>query len=140
DRHRLYPGMTASVTLVRRTHPHTWKLPSAALEFSPAESQQTAAAKAKLAKWQKRPDVAEWKAVWVQDEHKQPWPIFVRTGGRNTAGDTGITANEYTEVLDWDPDLQPRPDPSNSATFPRVITGGPPPAASWQDKLKVKLF
>jgi hypothetical protein len=44
-------------------------------------------------------------------------------------------------VMDWDPDLQPRPDPSNKATYPHVITGGPPTSASsWQDKLKVKLF
>jgi HlyD family secretion protein len=138
---RLYPGMTASVTLVRRTHPHAWKMPSVALEFSPSDHQQTAAAKAKLAKWQKRPDAADWKSVWVLDEQKHPWPIFIRTGGKNPEGETGITANEFTEVLEWDPELQPRPDPSNRATYPHVITGSPPAStSSWQDKLKVKLF
>lgn len=140
-KYRLYPGMTASVTLVRRTHPHAWKMPSVALEYSPPENHQTVAAKAKLAKWQKRPDAAEWKSVWILDEHQHPWPIFVRTGGKDTAGETGITANEFTEVLEWDPDLQPQPEGSNPATYPHVITGNPPASASsWQDKLKVKLF
>ncbi|HXG10381.1 MAG TPA: efflux RND transporter periplasmic adaptor subunit [Gemmataceae bacterium] len=119
---KLRPGMTtASLDIIRRKHDNTWKMPTSAINFQLDEHFLTEAARAKLARWEQRPDQDQWKPVWVLDAAKKPWPIFVRVGGKTTQGDTGIRDPQYYEVLDWDPELSPRPDPANPATYPRVI-------------------
>jgi hypothetical protein len=49
---------------------------------------------------------------------KKPWPVFVRTGGTD-----GIQDVQFTEVLEWDPEVRTRLDPKDAATFPRLIIG-----------------
>jgi HlyD family secretion protein len=122
----LRPGMTAAVDITLRTHHDVWKIPTAALSFQLDEHYQTEAAKEKLAHWQGKPKAEEWKLVWILRSDNKPWPIFVRIGGRNAAGETGITDSQYNEVLEWDPDLNPKPDPRERATWPQVLTGAPP--------------
>src|SRR5262249_43969177 len=97
---KLRPGMTAAVDIILRRHSSTWKMPTAALNFQLEEPYQTEAAKAKIARWQDRPDRDDWKLVWILDEHKKPWPIFVRIGGKNAAGETGIKDGQHNEVLE----------------------------------------
>ena len=65
----------------------------------------------------------------VGPENK-PWPVFVRVGGTNAKGEPGLQDAQYTEVLEWGPELKPQPDPANKATYPRVIIGLPPPKKS----------
>lgn len=122
---RLRPGMTASVDIIRRQHDNVWKLPTAALSFQADERHQTEAAKAKLAKWQERSDKDQWKPVWVLDANKKLAPVFVRVNGKNAKGETAIKDAQFTEVLEWDPELQPQPDPKAASTHPRVITAAP---------------
>ncbi len=126
----LRPGMTVSANIVRRTHPDTWKLPAAALDFEPARQDQTEAALAKLARGGERSRADQWRTVWILDAESKPWPIFVRIGGANAAGDKGIADGQYVEVLEWEAELQPRPNPKESATYPRVIIGKPPSKSS----------
>jgi HlyD family secretion protein len=123
---KLRPGMTATVNIILRTHNDAWKIPTQALEFQPEERSRTEAAKAKLSTWQKREDADHWKPVWILDAKKQPWPIFVRIGGKNAAGEKAITDGRFNEVLEWDPEITPSLDAKNPATFPKLITGGPP--------------
>jgi HlyD family secretion protein len=125
---RLRPGQTATVDIVRRVHDPVWKVPASALSFQPAESWLTEAAKAKLAHWQNVKDHDQWKPVWVVDSDGKPWPIFIRVGGRNASGETGIQDAQATEVLEWDPELSPKPDPNRPETIPQLIIGVPPPA------------
>src|SRR4029077_20004490 len=47
----LRPGLTANVDILRRAHEGVWKLPAAALSFQ-LEGAPTAAAQAKLQRWQ----------------------------------------------------------------------------------------
>jgi HlyD family secretion protein len=122
----LRPGMTVSVTIIQRTHPGVWKLPVAALDIQPDKQDLTGAANAKLARWQDIDRTQQWKLVWVLNADGKPWPIFVRTGGENVAGEAGIANGQYLEILEWDPELEPKPDPKEPATHPRVITGTPP--------------
>jgi hypothetical protein len=126
----LRPGMTVSATIHLRTHTEVWKMPALALDFQVPENEQTEAARAKLARWQERKDSEEWMPAWVLDEHRDPWPIFVRTGGKNAGGQTGISDGRYAEVLEWDPDLKPQPDPHTPATFPKLIIGSAPARSS----------
>ncbi len=135
---RLRPGMTASVDLIRREHAHAWKMPTAALTFRPADRQIAEAAREKLAQWQERSDAAEWKPAWILNGTK-PWPIFVRTGGTNAAGETGIQDPQFTEVLEWDPEVAGTLDPKDAATFPRVIIAGPPTASDTPFHIPIKL-
>jgi HlyD family secretion protein len=121
----LRPGLTASVDIVRRAHDRAWKLPNAALNFQPEESVITPAARAKLARWQEHKDRPLWRAIWVRGTDQRPWPVFVRTGGNNAQGEPGLSDSQFTEVLEWDPELSPRPEPGKPATYPRVIIGMP---------------
>jgi HlyD family secretion protein len=120
----LRPGMTASVTLLLRTRSATWKVPTGALEYEPAKGERTAAAVAKLARWEARPDRESWRPVWVPGVAGRPWPVFVRVGGAGPDGRPGITDGRFTEAFEWDPDLDPKPTPGAADTHPRLIAGG----------------
>jgi HlyD family secretion protein len=119
----LRPGMTATIDIVRRKHEQAWKMPNAALSFQLEESYQTPEAKAKLDEWKARPDSDNWKNVWIL-KNKKPWPLFVRVGGTNAQGDTGIRDGQFTEVLEWDPELGS--PPADAAHLPQVIIAAPP--------------
>jgi HlyD family secretion protein len=120
---KLRPGLTASVDIIRRSHHDAWKVPSAALNFEPAAEQQSAAARRKLAQRDNLPHPDEWQTVWVPGADGKPWPIFVRTGGKDEHGETGITADRFTEALQWDAEVK---DPAAL----QVITAAPPPKKS----------
>jgi HlyD family secretion protein len=122
---QLRPGMTASVDIVIRKHERVWKLPVAALNVEIPEGYLTAEARERLAAWQSGPDREEWKPVWLLRENGKPWPIRVRTGGWGRHGEPGIREVQHCEVLDWDEDLTPVPDPAVPETYPRVIVGVP---------------
>lgn len=122
----LRPGMTANVDMVVRSHRDAWKVPSAAVNFQLDKNYTPTAAEAKLGEWQKRKDRDDWKHVWILDGLRKPWPVFVRVGGVNRAGETGIKDGLFTEVLEWDPDLNPPPSPGDPRSYPRVIVGAPP--------------
>lgn len=136
----LRPGMTVSVNIVRRMHAGVWKLPAAALEVEPDKLDQTEAVRAKLARWRERRDGEQWRSVWVLDAGRKPWPIFVRIGGKNAAGERGISDGQYVEVLEWESELEPKPTPREPATYPYVIIGKPSARSSGlfeQPSLKV---
>lgn len=123
---RLKPGMTAPVDIIRRKHDNTWKMPTSAISFQLEEQYLTDAARSKLAQWDGRD---QWKPVWVLDAaSKKPYPMFIRVGGTNAAEEHGIrdTRTQFSEVLEWDPELKPTPNPSDPATYPKVIIGAPP--------------
>ena|GEM_PF-1648149 len=120
---KLRPGLTASVDIIRRSHHDVWKVPSAALNFEPAAEQQSAAARKKLAQRDSLPHSEEWQTVWIPGADGRPWPIFVRTGGKGAHGETGITADRFTEALQWDDEVK---DPA----MLQVITAAPPPKKS----------
>ncbi len=120
---KLRPGQTASVDIIRRAHRDAWKVPSAALNFEPDTEQQSDAARKKLATRDNLPHAEEWQTVWTLGDDGKPWPIFVRTGGKNEQGDTGIEEDRFTEALEWDADVK---DPAGL----RVITKAPPPKKS----------
>jgi HlyD family secretion protein len=122
----LRPGLTASLDIIRRAHEATWKLPAAAINFEPPVAQQTEAARAKLARLETLKDRDQWQTVWIVGADGKPWPIFVRTGGQNARGEPGIQDGQFTEVLEWDAELKPTPDPSNPSPM-QVITGMPAP-------------
>jgi multidrug efflux pump subunit AcrA (membrane-fusion protein) len=127
----LRPGMTAQVDIVIRRHEEVWKLPVAALSLQLDESYQTPPARAQLADWHRRHQAGEdWKPVWILNEQKKPWPIFVRVGGKyqsgRYAGQTGIRDGQYIEVLEWDPELAVQPRPGARETHPQVIINAPP--------------
>jgi HlyD family secretion protein len=119
----LRPGLTASVDVLRRVHEGVWKLPSAALNFQPDDALLSQAARAKLGRRLSARDRDLWHPVWVPGPGNKPWPVFVRLGGTNAQGEAGLQDSQFTEVLEWDPDLEPTPDPRVSSTFPRVIIG-----------------
>jgi HlyD family secretion protein len=121
----LLPGMTASVDIQLREHKNTWKAPAAAVSFQLDESFQDEAAKRKLHEWQLRTDASDWKPLWIMRAQK-PYPILVRLGGKNTRGETGIKDGQYQEILEWDPELTPKPDASKTGTIPQLIIAAPP--------------
>jgi HlyD family secretion protein len=121
---RLRPGLTASVDILRRTHESTWKLPVAALSFEPPPAQQSEAARVRLANRDNLTDPPQWRTVWTVGADGKPWPVFVRTGGTSAQGDPGIQDGQFIEVLQWDPRLESKPDPSNPSPL-QVITGMP---------------
>jgi HlyD family secretion protein len=127
---KLRPGMTAAVDIIRRRHDEVWKMPNSAISFQLDEYYQTEAARAKLARWQARPDSDQWKPIWVLDRDKKPWPIFIRVGGKDRKGEAGIRDGQHSEVLEWDPEMQPLPDPGSPASYPRAIIGAPPVSRS----------
>jgi hypothetical protein len=97
---KLGPGLTASLNIVRRLHHDTWKVPSATLHFEPYAKQQSNAAREKKAQRDSLPHPEQWETVWTVGEKGRPWPIFVRTGGKDKYGDE-ITdlARTVTTVL-----------------------------------------
>jgi HlyD family secretion protein len=137
----LRPGMTAAVDFILRRHADVWKAPTEALSLQLDEGYLAEAARAKLARWHDRKDADDWKPIWVVD-HQKPWPIFVRIGGRDKQGQTGIKDGQYNEILEWDPELEPKPDPKVSSTYPQVITNAPPLRAPgfFEKPPNVKLF
>lgn len=124
DEWMLRPGMTATVDIQRRKHENALKLPNAALNFQLDEHYQTPEAKAKLKDLERLKNPDEWRYVWVVKDQK-PWPVFVRTGGTNAQGKTGIKDGQFTEVLEWDPQ-EPRPDLRSEAGALQVIIAAPP--------------
>jgi multidrug efflux pump subunit AcrA (membrane-fusion protein) len=126
----LRPGRTVSVNIVRREHVGVWKLPAAALDIELDKQNQSEAANAKLARWREHAKGEQWRIVWILDSTRKPWPIFVRIGGKNAAGEGGISDGQYLEVLEWDPELKPQPNSKELATYPRVIIGKPSPRSS----------
>ncbi len=135
---RLRPGMTANVDILLRIHEAAWRMPVAALTFQPDPSLKSDAARAKLARWQQRKDAESWQSVWALGADRRPWPLFVRTGGRDARGQTGIQTAEYSEVLEWDPDILP-PLVDDEASYPRVVIAAPPPKRSFFTPPKIKL-
>jgi HlyD family secretion protein len=115
---RLRPGMTAAVDIIRRKHKDVWKMPTAALNFQMEDAYQSDAARERVAEWQ---DKKNWKPVWIWDTEKgKPWPIFVRIGGLDKAGEPGLKDSGFNEVLEWEPGQEPTGPP------PRVIISAPP--------------
>jgi hypothetical protein len=137
----LRPGMTVSVNIIRRTHAGVWKLPAAALDIELDQKEQSDSANAKLVHWREQTKREQWRTVWVLDARRKPWPVFVRTGGANAAGESGISDGQYVEVLDWDPELEPRPNAKEPATYPHVIIGKPSAHSSGLfDQPNLKIF
>jgi HlyD family secretion protein len=123
----LRPGLTASVDFLRRVHDPVWKVPAAALNLQVDPAQLTEAARAKLERPRNLPDPQDWRPVWVVGQQEKPWPVFVRVGGTNERGEPGIQDAQFSEVLGWDPELWPPPDPKDPWTWPRVIVALAPP-------------
>jgi HlyD family secretion protein len=123
----LRPGMTATVEIHRRHHENVWKMPAAAINFQLDEAyvKKDPATKAKIDHWQERNDRDNWKPVWILKD-KKPWPIFVRVGGIDKNRESGIKDGQFTEVLEWDPEVRPSLDPKDQTTFPKVIITAPP--------------
>lgn len=120
---RLRPGMTAAVDIMRREHTEAWKVPSSALNFQLHENYQSDAIRQRLAEWRDRTDASLWRPLWVWDPKEGgPWPVFVRVGGLNAAGDPGLKDAEFNEILEWEPGREPDP----RAPLPRVIINAPP--------------
>jgi len=133
---RLRPGQTASVDIIRRTHEATWKLPTAALNFEPPAPQLGEAARAKLGRDNELPKRDQWRTVWTIGSDRKPWPIFVRIGGINAHGDTGIQDGQYTEVLEWDAESKLNP---NAPSALQVITEMPQTKKSWFNIPNIRL-
>lgn len=126
DSWMLRPGMTATVDIVLRKHHDVWKISTDALSFTLEEAYWTAPARAKIDKWKDRADRDDWKYVWTVDSHGKPWPIFVRVGGKNQAGEYGIKDGQAIEVLEWEPEVLAKLNPKDRNTYPRVINSAPP--------------
>lgn len=135
---RLRPGMTADVDVLVRVHEPVWKMPAAALTFQVEQAIQSEAARAKLARQQTVKNHEWWRPVWILGAGGKPWPIFVRTGGRDARGDLGVQTAEFSEVLEWDPEIE-LPDPANHAAYPKFIIAAPPAKRSLFTLPKVKL-
>jgi HlyD family secretion protein len=137
----LRPGMTASVDVILRRHKGTWKIPTAALSFQPEERRMSELGREKLDRWQGQSSHEEWKPIWVHDTAGRVKPIFVRIGGKARGGDMGIQEGDFTEILEWEHDLSPKPDPKSASTYPRVVTAATLLAKpSIFDKPNVKVF
>jgi HlyD family secretion protein len=110
---RLRPGMPAAVELVLRTHENVWKLPLAARGVMLEPNRIDEAAKAKLARWEARPDRPDWQLVWARDGEKPVRPLFLKLAGTQDG--------QFAEVQSWDPD-EPGPDQTKPA---RVLIAAP---------------
>jgi HlyD family secretion protein len=128
---KLRPGQTASVDIIRRAHRDVWKVPSAALHFEPSAEQQSSGAGQKLAQRAQLPHADQWQTVWTVGADGKTNPVFVRTGGSNENGETGIEEDRFTEALEWDPLVK---DPAAL----RVITAAPPPWKKFFTLPKIK--
>jgi HlyD family secretion protein len=121
----LRPGMTASVEIVRREHKDRWKVPTAALDFQLDEHYETPEARAKLDEWKGKSDRDNWQVVWTVKDG-QAWPIFVRTNDVDAEGESeGISAGQFKEVLEWDPEVKGRLNPTDRQSYLQVITFAP---------------
>jgi HlyD family secretion protein len=120
----LSPGMTTDIDIVCRKHEHAWKMPGMALSFQPEDSRLTPAARDKLRRWQANKNRDLWQPVWVVGPEGNLWPLFVRVGGKKN-GERGIRDLSFTEVLEWDPELNPPPEPGKPSTYPPVIIAAP---------------
>jgi HlyD family secretion protein len=107
DEWRLRPGMPASSEIVLRTHDNVWKLPSAARGVRLDPARQTEAARAKVARWDARPDRPAWQLVWARDDNAPPRPLYLRLDGKTDGGEPAIQDGQFVEVLEWDPDEKP---------------------------------
>jgi HlyD family secretion protein len=135
---RLRPGQTASVEIVRRAHTGTWKVPAAALQFHPDNALLSDAARARAQRGPELPHPEQWRTVWTLGEDQRPWPIFVRIGGKNSQGEEGIQDGQFTEALEWGPDLPTPPSRSDPSTCPRLLTAASA-GSTWLTAPKIKL-
>lgn len=118
---RLLPGMTTSVDFVVQQKTNTWKIPLAATNFELEPAYQSPEAQQRLDEWARRPDARDWRPLWIwQAEPGRAWPVFVRLND-SANGLKGLQDGDYIEVLQWEPDAEPR---DNSPS--RVITNAPP--------------
>jgi HlyD family secretion protein len=115
---RLRPGMPAAVELVLRTRDHIWKLPLAARGISMTPPRQDGSARARLAKWEARPDRPDWQLIWARDGEGPARPLFVKLGA--------VQDGQFVEVVAWDPD-EHAPVPLKAL---RVLIAAPPDKAS----------
>lgn len=122
----LTPGLTATIDIVRQQHNKAWKVPAMALSFQPDETKLSEAAREKLRRWQDVKDRDSWRPVWTLGEDRTPWPLFVRIGGVDANGSTGIRDLAFTEVLEWDAELKVKPEADKPQTYPEVIIAAPP--------------
>jgi HlyD family secretion protein len=118
---RLRPGMPAAVELNVRKHDNVWKLPLAARGVILDPARRDDAARAKLARWEARPDRSDWQLVWARDGDGPARPLFIKVGG-TAAGEPGVQDGQFAEVVAWDPD-EPPPDPARP---PRALIAAPP--------------
>jgi HlyD family secretion protein len=136
---RLRPGMTASVDIVTRRHDNVWKVPLSALSVD-LEVYKTPEARARLARGQTLSDKANWQPVWVIGHEQKPWPIFVRLGNTTVGNEGAIQDDQYAEVLEWDPEWQPKPGAKGESPPPPLITGVVPmPKNSWINLPRIKI-
>jgi HlyD family secretion protein len=137
----LRPGMTVNVDIIRDTHTNVWKLPNAATSLQLDPHFITKAAQDKLDRRQeilKNQNPDDWVPVWTMAKDKKPWPIFVRVVGKDKNGKPGIKENTYTEVLEWDPELEGKIKENDEKTYPQLIIAAPQPKPSIFDgKIKI---
>lgn len=131
---RLRTGMSATIELAVRRHDGVWRLPAAATGITLDESKISESARRKLARAAHRADRGDWQRVWLLSPERGPWPVFLRVGGKTSAGDTGIQDAQWIEVLAWDPE-ESLPEPN--APAPRVIVGVPDSAKPAKPGLKL---
>ncbi len=126
----LRPGMTVNVDITRDTHEHVWKLPQAASSLQLGPHQITSDAQKKLDTRQKLPTPENWVVVWTMKD-KKPWPIFAWVGGKRD-GKLGIKENNYSEVLEWDPNpgIPWHVENNKESDLPQLIIGAPQPKQS----------
>jgi HlyD family secretion protein len=133
---RLLPGMMASVDLItRKSAGDVWRVPTAALNFQLARSFQSRQAQQRVEEFYLNHDLNDWRTLWTWDaQKKQPWPLFVRIGGTNGRGQSGLSDGKYNEVLEWEPGTEPRP-----GAVLRVITKAPEPRLGLFDRNSIKI-
>ncbi len=128
----LRPGMNVNVDIIRDTHERVWKLPQAATSLKLDPHFITVAAQQQLdSRRQKLTNPDDWVVVWILGKDKKPWPIFVRVGGKKN-GKPGIKENNYTEILEWDSELQEQLNKNemDESKYPQLIIGAPQPKQS----------
>ena len=103
---KLFPGMTANVTILTQQTENAIKIPNAALRFRPSPGLlETPAAKL---------PPGSWATVYVPGQHSKVRPISVKTG---------ITDGSFTEILEGD--LQEGQRVVVSTTAPGAATPRP---------------